>query len=104
LAAPDWTDAEVFQIVSQQLRQCRCINDVSAKRLLMLRLSETVEPCRNAHALLPDAVSPRNNIVLRIVGGRNTQRGFSKPAVNWRTLSDPAGASAIRWISSGRWN
>jgi hypothetical protein len=52
----DEVDAEVLQVFGGQLRQDRRVNGVVAKRRLVLLEPEVVEPCRNVHARLPDAV------------------------------------------------
>ena len=54
---PDEVHAEVLEVVGGQLRQYCRVNRVVAKRLLVLLQPETVEPCRNVHALLPAAVT-----------------------------------------------
>ena len=53
----DGSNAEFLQIVGGQLGQYRGIDGVVVERLFVLLQPETVEPCRNVHALLPAAVT-----------------------------------------------
>ena len=50
------TDADVPEIVGGQLREDRSVDLVVAKCLFVLLQSEAVEPRRNVHARLPDAI------------------------------------------------
>ena len=53
---PDEVDTKVPKVLGSQLRQYDGVDRVVAKRLLILLQSETVEPHRNVHARLPDAI------------------------------------------------
>jgi len=54
---PDQGDAEILQILGRQARQYPCVDLVHAERLLVLLQPETVEPCRNVHARILNAVT-----------------------------------------------
>ena len=67
---PYQADAKVVEVLGCKLAQNRSVNRVVAKRLFILLQAETVEPCRNVHALLPAAVTPLRLSVPRNVGVR----------------------------------
>jgi hypothetical protein len=56
-AVPYGIDPDFPEVVGRQLRQYCDVDLVRAERLLVLLQPETVEPCRNIHALLPGVVT-----------------------------------------------
>jgi hypothetical protein len=81
-AVTDRGNAEILQVLGRQGRQHGAVDVVVAEHRLVLLQPETVEPCRNVHALLPRRGHCRAGLSYPELSVRaNTQRRLSQPKV-----------------------